>query len=830
MTDADDYFPSIPELQELWQKLSNKARLSRFQAALQREARVKEFLGRTEDLSERNAVTQMPGSDRTNLRRWSTRYKEFGFDGLLFLKTGVGPASMPAEIRTVVCTLRRSDPGVPVEVIVEHLRNHHRYITSVWTIRRVLKAEGLARRPGPGKSTSSAVQTPLQFGGAKLLEVAIEEIGIIKKMAASVRAQLDDAVVGELPEPVDTSGRDEYGRFLSSYNECYRKGVGDPIGPGFLSIDMKTDGLNLARLHIYGATQEVIERKLLALMFSNLLGNGRWDGLRQARGELLGELCGYAYMPSTLELFAGELKYARVSSTLWEVHARQWLQVTEAWGTERQAAVLFVDGTSKPLWTGLFCQASKVSSVGRVIPALETVSFHSGYGVPVWFVTGSGRIPLVEAVPKLLTDFAKVHGNDEIGKIIVIDAEGNSVRFLKGLEQGEPRRGWVTRLKPSLVRGKEIEFTTDYAPYGHGDEIREGFVHLNDPDKRGEVFRCRIAEIRRHTRGTFTYIGASTLLDVGKWSGNQFTELYFERWPNQELNFRAVNQALDIKQVHGYGKQLVDNVVVVRELDELTGTIAKHESTIAARTAQLEEQQEQLEKHRAGLRSSQARVRSITKELQRSAKKGGMSAEDLSKLADEQKALMDVERKLTQSIAREEKNVQKLSTQRELESSLLTRQKKRKEALESRRQILKMDVELDMLFSVLKCSLVLVVQYVLREYFKGTRMDAITFLNRFATLPARLRALPDREILTFSYNQRNPDIMALLLAHCETINARALRTRSGRTLEVRVDPAPPPRLPPPGPGQMQSPISLSVAGTHERVLSNDRTFHLTVRT
>jgi hypothetical protein len=34
------------------------------------------------------------------------------------------------------------------------------------------------------------------------------------------------------------------------------------------------------------------------------------------------ELCGFAYMPSTLDLFSRELKYVGVSNTLWEVHAR----------------------------------------------------------------------------------------------------------------------------------------------------------------------------------------------------------------------------------------------------------------------------------------------------------------------------------------------------------------------------------------------------------------------------------------------------------------------------------------------------------------------------
>jgi hypothetical protein len=87
--------------------------------------------------------------------------------------------------------------------------------------------------------------------------------------------------------------------------------------------------------------------------------------------------------------------------------------------------------------------------------------------------------------------------------------------------------------------------------------------------------------------------------------------------------------------------------------------------------------------------------------------------------------------------------------------------------------------------------------FALKEYLGDARMEALTFLQRVATLPARLRILPKVEVLIFAYNQRDPEVMALLLQHCDAINARSLLTRSGRSLRVCVDPAPPPTRPPP---------------------------------
>src|SRR5580658_1741672 len=147
----------------------------------------------------------------------------------------------------------------------------------------------------------------------------------------------------------------------SSYQERLRKQEEKDFGPGFESVERKREGMVVARLHVRGARRQVLERKVLALMVSPLLGTGRWDGVRNPRGELLGELCGYPYMPSTLDLFTRELKYLDVGSTWWEIHARMAERLTQGWGDPRRAAVAYVDGSSKEVHTQLFSQATKVS-------------------------------------------------------------------------------------------------------------------------------------------------------------------------------------------------------------------------------------------------------------------------------------------------------------------------------------------------------------------------------------------------------------------------------------------------------------------------------------
>jgi hypothetical protein len=632
----------------------------------------------------------------------------------------------------------------------------------------------------------------------KLVEAALVETGYLKALTQGVRGCVEAAPDNPQAAPVDTSQRDEWGRFGPGYNERLRKGPNDAIGPGFETVEKKRQGLAVERLHVSGASAEVVERKLLALMVSPLLGSGRWDGLRVARGELLEELCGYPYMPSTLDLHVRELKYLGVSSTLWEIHAVLFVNQTGQWGDPKRAAVLYVDGSNKPVFTDLFSQATKVSHLNKVMPALDVVAFHSGYGVPLYQVTHSGRAALVEAVPKLLTRMEPMLEGTVVGGIVVVDAEGNSVPFLMGLEQGEPARAWVTRLRPSMLEGKRIFNRSNYRAYRNGDRVRMGVADLNVPGSKGKKkFRVRVVEVERRSKGTVTYLGGSMRLDDRVWKPEQVADLYFDRWPYQEANFRAVNQAVDSKKVHGYGKQLVDNVTVVNELDELGAQIQNEWEQIDRGTKELETKEKEFRQEQTRVRRSERRLKTVERKVDASVAHGQRIGLPLRRLVVQQRTLGKEVKKQSARVARLKRDADSAQEGMERRRQRLDKHIDRQAQLESRRSIFRHDVELDSLFGLFKVGLVLMLMYVLKEYFGEARMDPVTFLERIATLPARRLLTPQVERVTFEYNRRDPDIMALLTEHCEAINARGLRTRSGRILRLQVDPAPPPIRPPP---------------------------------
>jgi hypothetical protein len=788
------YEPVHPALKRIWDRLSPASREARYQQGCERQKILEQVSAALSGVKSERAVLRKLGIDRTSFRRWKKRYLAYGIDGLIDWRVSP-PSPVSSEVQAAICTMRRLDPNASVEEIIAHIGEYHHEKTNGTTVKEVLKEAGLARRPGPPPGSKRHEQA-LVLGGMKLLEAALVETGYLDALVKGVQGCLESAPPNQEAGEADTTGRDRYGRIMASYNERYRKPAGADIGPGFESVEKKRQGLVPARLHLSGARAQVLERKVLALLGSQLLGTGRWEGLRCPRGKLLGEVCGYPYMPSTLDLFVRELKYLGVSSTLWEIHAQLAEAKTRAWGDPRRAAVAYVDGSSKEVHTRLFSQATKVSLRNQVLPALEVVAVHSGAGVPLYQVTYSGRAPLVTEVPKVLEALKPALQNSAVGRIVVIDAEGNSVPFLQGLEQQSPARAWVTRLRPALLKGKRIFNRSNYRAYRKGDRVRTGLVDLAIPHSK-DKFRIRVIELERRRKGTVTYLGASTQLSEREWKAAAVADLYFDRWPMQEANFRAVNQAVGSKQVHGYGKQLVNNITVINELGELSEAMQRQQEKLEKAEAELAAQEQVLRDTQLKRRRSARRLETLTRHVNAQVARGERISAALRAELTEQQSLAKSLRAQTAQEDKQHKALDQAKARHEQRRQKQQQHMDRFSELEPRQQIFRHDVELDSLFGLLQVIVVFLVGYLCKEFFHDARMEPVTFLERLFTLPARRSLTPQYEIITFEYNQRDPEVMALLASHREAVNARALHLRNGRILRIDIDPAPLPSRPPP---------------------------------
>jgi len=726
-----------------------------------------------------------PPVHRSTYRHWVQRHSQYGFEGLIDCRLPEPGERIPQDVQAVVCALRRAEPDIGVASIVSHVRNHHKRRVSESSVKRILKRTGLHRARGQPRRQRPMRGKSLCLGGVKLIEAAAVSTGYLDALTKTVVDHVASLPVPEGAKPPDCGDRDARGRFLGSYNERYRKCEGDAVGPGFASVALKREEKDPSLFHVHGAGSQVVERKLWALMCSPLIGSGDWDGMRTPRGKLLEELCGYAYMPATLSLFTSELKYAGVSPALWESHASTWHAQTQEWGSPRHAAVLYVDGTSKPIFTDLNSQCTHISLLHRTMPGLDIVGFHSGYGVPLWYLAHSGRAPLVKAVPEAIQSLERQVGAN-IGRIVVIDAEGNSAPFLSGLEHNG--RSWVTRLRPAMVKDKLVANWTSFRPYRDNDRIREGELDLLLG--KDDVLRVRLLEIERRASGQVVHLAASKQLRIQDWKTDEVADLYFARWPNQELDFRAVNQATGFKRVRGYGKRLVDNVAVTTKLEEVQQRQRRAEERATQQRAKLEDLEVQRELYAAHRKAAQEQKEGIDDAVDTHLECTTIDADGLRNLNQDRKA---AERAFNKAQQREQRTQARLNNAQALLQRTTDRVEhynEQKLDLATKTKILAHDVELDSLFNVLKVGFTLLVTYVLRTMLDGARITPATFLDRIATLPARQRLTDKYEYVTFEYNPRDPTMMALLVANCPTINALQLPMRSGLILQVAVEDPP----------------------------------------
>ena len=315
----------------------------------------------------------------------------------------------------------------------------------------MLKEAGL-NNPRGRIAGNVATGERLEMAGLELVKAAALETGYLSTMVGAVKEHVASLLppkeVTQEPEGV----RDDKGRFVPAYNAA-RQGPEPAIAPAFDSVDLKRPGKDLGRMKIAHVRPAILHRKLIAMLVLPVLGEGRWDGLTDPRGNFLDSICGYDYKPATLDKFTRELKYAGVSDTVMQEHARLWYEQTSRWGDADdpwRSVVIYVDATTKPLWTSKFTLSGKVSTVGRTMPCLDRIVIHTGYGVPLWMKTFSGRAGIQKHVLSMIEQMEAAIGEGMVGRITVIDAEMDSVTLFKQFHEMVTGKSEASELRPEL--------------------------------------------------------------------------------------------------------------------------------------------------------------------------------------------------------------------------------------------------------------------------------------------------------------------------------------------------------------------------------------------
>jgi hypothetical protein len=782
------YDPTSEELQAIKERISPANWKRRLEKARKLERKVKAIHERIKggESQEKALRSVVERSQRSRMLRALVQYRKEGFEGLIDRRTPREPVT--AEQRLVVETARRLDPNVSVERIRELVTKQCKARLSPATIKRVLKKAGLERQVGRPAGSSSSLGTEVEELGAagfELLRAAEAETSAVGELVEMILE-----LGKELPEPEEVSEkerllRNEKGQLTARYNQAQRKAAGEVVAPAFRTMEEKSTERDLGRLKLRSHNQPAIERRVWALLAMPVLTKGnRFDELYGPQGQHLKGICGYPYRPETLRKSVTELVLAGAGEVLQQVHAATWHRVSqERWERGYRASVIYVDNTSKPLWSKQYVKSAKVATTGRVQPALVSTYVHTGAGVPIHFETYSGTAPLA---PRVLSALRQVETQTErpVGRLTVIDGECCSAGLLQAFK--DEGRDLVTPLPATIATPERIRFSRGSAPrpFRDGDTIREGLVELKDSHQRGVVVQARVVVIE-HWEQAGDWTALATLADPEQWSARQLATLYFERWPNQESFFRQGNQAVALQRVHGYGKRLVTNTSVVTKLDE-------HETRIERKRQRLEQLAEEHQRQTVALhelgkdqrrkeRYAAKRQERVDAAMQapRVTRKGRRAVVELKEahvalgeLAEQKKQLQAKQEQLEQKLHRNQDQLQRWNNERA--------------KLETRREILEADVSKDTLLTTFKITLAMLTHFVVVEYFPHRPMLWATFLSRLALLPGRRETTVDAITTYIKANPRDRDMMVALEAACEIVNQRQLN-KGSRKLRFAVE-------------------------------------------
>ena len=720
----------------------DRAKLLDEVAAMERES------GLSKRRSLEAVAPEVDWSTYLHIRRKHAAGKGPSWERLLDGRIPPEPFRVPVEVRKAACMLRRAVPGMSYEAanaqLVKSFGETGRISDS--SLGRIWRQAGLVnqlpREGFPEKIVEYNGGAGLAFLGAADLETGVslkmaEEVLEAGVAAALEQGDVEEGYVGEVG-----AGRDERGRLTAEYNRTVRAAVPDgEVDSRWNGDSEKRQHRSLAGVALLRSNPETVAHKLLSIGAVPLLSERRgFDGLESPAGawqELMG---GWPYMPATLDKALAEMALLDVGDALWTAHGEHWREVSAAWAGDGPSWLrwaLYVDATQDPYWTRRFAASGKVSRVGRVMPCLTRVAVMAGPGVPLLVETRAGSVSLSKELPRLLDRMESIVGEGEIGRLTVVDAEMATAGLLTTLASRKDR-WFVTVLKGSAAKGKELEEPGRWEPYRERDRIREGAVRLRGKGAPEDGLRLRCVEMVREGSRDPRPTRFMTNAAVEVLSTPSVPTAYLSRWPCQEQRFRDGRNGGGLNRSHGYGGKYVTHVALDKKIGDA---------------------------ERAALRVSSH----------------GLDAEE--RLEDTKRILSCVpaeERPAAWGLAKQaRRDLKRLDKE-------LDRACDKVEAAENMpREIYTRDTTRDSIATCTKLTVMMLLEFVLKEYFGGLRMEWRMFIETFVALPVQVATSYHRVVFRIRGNPRQPKRTAELVAACAEVTRRKLR-RDGRLVVFEV--------------------------------------------
>ena len=526
-------------------------------------------------------------------------------------------------------------------------------------------------------------------------------------------------------------------------------------------------------MSICTASPLVMARKSLAMLALPLVtNNGMVRSVDTPLGDALGCLCGYNYKQSTLTKFVAELKYLGIAEYLLRSQITFWQKFWKKHPYREMDSPLlcyYVDGNTKALWSKKRVKKNKVTMLGRVMGCLETVFVHDNFGRPIYFETYSGHAPVGEYVLSLFKKIEKAlegPGNQlPVNRAIVMDAANNSVRTLRAFA-AQDKYHYITSLDDNQWNPRKIRGEGEPQRYHYGQAtLTDCEIELRDSQEEGYLITSRAIKIE-WDYGKRTVI--ITSLDPAILGASEVVKAYFDRWPDEELQFRSMKQVACLNRVAGYGKQQQEDYNVLEKQRELQSKIRALRTALSGLAPAVQEQE--------------TAIVELIKEERK--------LREISRIEDGHRILPQKEQERFQKIGREisksQRAITKIMEPRKGEFKRLRSLEREWLRLQGKETVYKVDVELDEIMTFFRVSLVNMYSYLLYELFGQEAVSMNRLVHSILHIPALIEESDEAKIVTLKNNEKDPDMMARLSNAIPRLNNLGLRELSGKTVEFRV--------------------------------------------
>ncbi|MCP4654602.1 MAG: hypothetical protein GY856_04180 [bacterium] len=685
---------------------------------------------------------------------WRRRYEARqgpAWERLLDERLPPPPTPISQEVRLAACMLRRADRSINGErarmLLIDEFGVDGGDISDS-SLRRIWAAAGLTYEAPTEEGRVVGEECEHFNGGGGLALIAAADVELGASMSLAAAALEEGGLWAELQGDVvpfeEWEGeRDDHGRFTPTYNSRWRALVEPGSADGRWATDkQKRQHVDLGELATLSSKPEKLAARLLCMGVTPLLTERRgFAGLEGPAGAWLGAMGVHAYMPATLSKSLAELGLLGVDQALWEDHAQRWVEASKRWTASGPAWMqwaIYIDATQDPYWTRNFAKSGKVSRVGRVMPCLTRIAISSGAGVGLVAATHAGAASLKKELLPLLERLDLYLGpGGEVGRLTVIDSEVGTAGLMWALHD-KADRIFITVLKGQVLQGATIEPTGDWQSYRERDELREVQVGLNGKGAPKDGILVRGVEMRRpDSRRPLTTLFATNAAPEDL-ATEEIATAYLSRWPLQEQLFRDGRNGGGGNRSHGYGGEYVTHVALDTKLERAERSV-RH-----------------AERRRAKADATQQTIRTE-----------GQERKDPVARAARELAAKEARRR-EKGLERAEGQLQQLRSMP--------------------REIYARDTGRDSIMTCLKMSVLMLIEYVLKEYFGGLRMEWRTFIDQLVALPVTVRTTRHIRRYQIHANPRQPTRMDELRAACAEVTRRRIPVDDRRLVFEVVDP------------------------------------------